>query len=79
MSHEDIVNAFKARAASEEKDLMEAALAIIEDGRQAQVTSAVLFGEFMKEVAEWQEGWSDLGEMAYRSMVEIARSYLRGA
>jgi len=79
MSHEDIVSAFRAKRDSEEKDLMEAALTIIEDGRQAKVTSAVLLGEFMKEVAEWQEGWSDLGEETHYRMVDIARSYLRGA
>lgn len=71
--------AFRTQRELEYEDLKEAAATIIEDGRRSHVTSAILLGELMEYMADWEEGWADLGQDAYYQMVEIARTYLRGS
>lgn len=80
MSHEDVIKAFQKRDAEREAILEEAAESLIEEGLQAQTTSAIMLGELMQFAADDSTmTYEDFSKEMYDRLVEIAECYSRGA
>lgn len=61
-------------------EMREAAEALIAEGNENRVTSAILLGELIAFAAnDWDSTWREWGEEVYDKLAEISHVYLRGA